>query len=315
MATIPPSCPVRSATPRIGVSARRFRKPVWMSRARSVPAFIVAKSAPWMNGMASAKATNELVGNPGRRVAASSPPALTARSRSGKTSGKTMLAGCRTVRTTERCARVRTWPAKTLLIERRSRPLERQLGRGSLFLLVPRPFQRAAGLGEEDVVERGLVELEMLDLEVFGVEGAHDLGQIGLTGTQSYGDSLGRRPAGFAEASEDRGGPVKLLGIGRDDLDGRTPDLGLQLGRRSLGDDLAVVDDPHPIGERVGLLQVLGREEDRHPLVPGEALHLRPEGQTALDVETGGGLVEEEDARLVDEREREVEPALHPARV
>ena len=58
---------------RIGVSDSRLRKPVWMSRARSVPAFMVAKSAPWMNGTASAKATNECVGNPGRLVAESQP--------------------------------------------------------------------------------------------------------------------------------------------------------------------------------------------------------------------------------------------------
>jgi hypothetical protein len=42
--------------------------PVWMSRARSVPAFIVEKSAPWMNGTARAKARNESVGKPGRWV-------------------------------------------------------------------------------------------------------------------------------------------------------------------------------------------------------------------------------------------------------
>ena len=36
----------------------------WMSRARSVPAFIVAKSAPWRNGTASANATKRLVGKP-----------------------------------------------------------------------------------------------------------------------------------------------------------------------------------------------------------------------------------------------------------
>ena len=42
---------------------------------------------------------------------------------------------------------------------------------------------------------------------------------------------------------------------------------------------------------------------------------LLPERGPALDVEAGGRLVEEEDARAVDEREREVEPALHPAGV
>ena len=45
-----------SAAPRIGVSERRLKKPVWISRARSVPAFIVANSAPWMKGTASANA-------------------------------------------------------------------------------------------------------------------------------------------------------------------------------------------------------------------------------------------------------------------
>jgi hypothetical protein len=48
--------PGDQARPRIGVSASRLRKPVWMSRARSVPAFIVAKSAPCMKGTARANA-------------------------------------------------------------------------------------------------------------------------------------------------------------------------------------------------------------------------------------------------------------------
>ena len=64
--------------------------------------FIVANSAPWMNGTASAKATNEFVGKPGRCVSALSPPELTASSSIGKTSGAITFAGWRTVRTTER---------------------------------------------------------------------------------------------------------------------------------------------------------------------------------------------------------------------
>ena len=73
-----------------------------MSRARSVPVFMVANSAPWMNGTASAKATNEFVGKPGRFVSAFRPPELTASSSIGKSSGATTFAGWRTVRTTER---------------------------------------------------------------------------------------------------------------------------------------------------------------------------------------------------------------------
>src|SRR5262245_2696132 len=44
-----------------------------MSRARSVPAFIVAKSAPWMNGKARKNARNEFDGKPGIFVAGLSP--------------------------------------------------------------------------------------------------------------------------------------------------------------------------------------------------------------------------------------------------
>ena len=47
----------------------------------------------------------------------------------------------------------------------------------------------------------------------------------------------------------------------------------------------------------------------------GEPLDLLPERGAALDVEAGRRLVEEEDPRAVHERQRQVEPALHPARV
>ena len=46
-----------------------------------------------------------------------------------------------------------------------------------------------------------------------------------------------------------------------------------------------------------------------------EAADLLPERAAALNVEPGRRLVEEEDARRVDQGEREVEPALHPAGV
>ena len=68
-------------------------KPVWMSRARSVPAFIVEKSAPWMNGTASANARNESVGKPGSSVDDWSPAAFTVMSATGKISGGMKLAG------------------------------------------------------------------------------------------------------------------------------------------------------------------------------------------------------------------------------
>src|SRR5438046_2467945 len=128
--------------PRIGVSERRLRKPVWMSRARSVPAFMVAKSAPWMNGTASANATNEVVG------------------------------------------------------------------------------------------------------------------EVGMGGPQSHGAPLDRSTR-VAEAGEDLSQLSGLFRIVRDRLDGRPPDLRLELAGRPLRDDVAVVDDPDTVSQDVGLLEVL----------------------------------------------------------
>ena len=53
-------------------------------------------------------------------------------------------------------------------------------------------------------------------------------------------------------------------------------DGALEVGGRALGDDLAVVDDADAVGERVGLLEVLGGEEDRHAQLVVEPAHLVP---------------------------------------
>ena len=89
--------------------------------------------------------------------------------------------------------------------------------------------------------------------------------------------------------------PLAVRLVRRRRLDGRPADLGLERVRRALGDDLAGVDDPDPVGERVGLLEVLGGEEDGHALVGGEPRDLVPERGAALHVEAGGRLVEEQD--------------------
>ena len=76
-----------------------------------------------------------------------------------------------------------------------------------------------------------------------------------------------------------------------------------------------MVDDPEVVGERVGLLEVLRREEHGHSAVARQARNLVPERRAALDVEAGRGLVQEQDPGAVDEGQREVEPALHATRV
>ena len=118
-----------------------------------------------------------------------------------------------------------------------------------------------------------------------------------------------------AEARQHLAHPLDLRLVARGRLDRRPADLRLERVGRALGDDLAGVDDPDPVGERVGLLEVLRGQEDGHALVAGEPRDLVPERGAALHVEAGGGLVEEEDAGLVDQRQREVEPPAHAAGV
>ncbi len=68
------------------------------------------------------------------------------------------------------------------------------------------------------------------------------------------------------------------------------------------------------MAESVGLLQILRGQEERHA-VPVQLLHVSPHRVAGDWIETGRGFVQEHDARLVDQRTRQVQPALHPARV
>ena len=106
-----------------------------------------------------------------------------------------------------------------------------------------------------------------------------------------------------------------FAGVARDELDRRLGDLRLQRGGRALGDDRAAIDDPDAVGQHVGLLEVLRRQEDGRALLTRQARDLVPQRGARLHVEAGRRLVEEEDARAVQQRQREVQPALHAARV
>jgi hypothetical protein len=159
------------------------------------------------------------------------------------------------------------------------------------------------------------VDLEVRDPDPLAVEPADDIGELLGAVVEAHRKRARRRRGRRPEPPEHRGHPVAIGLLGRRRLDRRAADLGLERVRGALGDELADVDDPDPIGERVGLLEVLGRQEHGHAVVVGEARDLVPERGPALDVEPGGRLVEEQKSWLVDEREREVEPALHPARV
>ena len=107
-------------------------------------------------------------------------------------------------------------------------------------------------------------------------------------------------------------GGIVTVDVGNDEV---LADGALQVLGRALGDQAASVDDPDPVGQGVGLVEVLGREEDGHPQLGVEPADLGPDAGPAQRVETGRRLVEEQHLGAVDEGRREVEPALHPARV
>ena len=91
--------------------------------------------------------------------------------------------------------------------------------------------------------------------------------------------------------------------------------LAFELLGRPLGHDLAAVDDRDPLGELVGLLEVVGGQEDRLAALGRQPRDLRPYVRADLGIEPGGRLVEEQHRGVVDERHRDVETALHAAAV
>ena len=109
----------------------------------------------------------------------------------------------------------------------------------------------------------------------------------------------------------DRG---RAVGLAERDLEARAADLRLELGGGAAGDDATVVDDDDAVGELVGLVEVLGGEQQRDA-VGDELADDLPHPHPAGRVEAGGRLVEEEHRWPGDEAGGEVEAPAHAAGV
>src|SRR5829696_3963948 len=164
----------------------------------------------------------------------------------GKSSAEIMTAGWRTVRSTERRASAATWT-------RSEEPILslRRLGLGLSFA---RALQRTSRLLQEHVVQRRLVEPQVGDLKALGVEGAHHVGEVACPVVEPHGDGAGLGGDLLPEAPQSPRDGVALLWIHGRSLDTGAPDLGLQRLGRVLGDDAALVDDPDPVRQHIGLL-------------------------------------------------------------
>ncbi|EMY33032.1 phenol hydroxylase [Arthrobacter crystallopoietes BAB-32] len=85
-----------------------------------------------------------------------------------------------------------------------------------------------------------------------------------------------------------------------------------QRGGRAFGHDPALVHDDQPVAELLGLVHVVRGEHQRDALLL-ESEEPVPEDVPRLRVQAGGGLVQQQDLRLVDQRAGDGQPALHAA--
>ena len=155
------------------------------------------------------------------------------------------------------------------------------------------------GLGE-DVVETRRVEFEVGNPHPGLAQCPDHLGLVGRPALQAD-----RHPtlAGRTRGTESPKDGPSGCGISVADVDtqGWSANRGLQFRGRARANDPTSVDDGDPVGQLVGFLQILGGQEHGGAVLRVEPPTLLPEGLAAGRVESGSGLVEEEDARLMDE--------------
>lgn len=174
-----------------------------------------------------------------------------------------------------------------------------------------------AGEREEHVVEGRAAQADVVDLDASGVEVPDDLGeQFGAAGDRDgqFAGVLGEGYLALAQVGENGPGRVDLVGLMDDDLDALAAGLGLELVGGAAGDDEAVVDDADVVRQAVGLLQVLGGQQERRAACD-EFLDDLPQLLPVARVEAGRRLVHEHHRRGDDERRRQVEAAAHPSGV
>ena len=170
---------------------------------------------------------------------------------------------------------------------------------------------QSAREGEEDVIEVGRADRQRFDLD--------RIVEFVQQRTQGCGATVARHlqgqglvvPRGLVESI---GRQLERGPIGELQQDVPAGDPSLQLGRRTDGHDAVLVEHRDPIGELVGLVQVLRGEEDGDS-VGDQAAHDLPHHVTTARVEAGRRLVEEDDPRIADQCHGEIESSAHAARV
>ncbi len=157
----------------------------------------------------------------------------------------------------------------------------------------------SAGEADEDGFQTGLGDAEIAQAERIGE--ANDFGEEALGRVRQDPDAFrddldGSNAAKGLERLDERFSAGGIAEVELVDL--LCADGTFERGGRVLDEDLAVVDDGDAVAEFVGLFHVVRGEDDGDALLPEGADGL-PHGDAALRIETGGGLVEEEDLGAV----------------
>src|SRR5262245_5590985 len=93
----------------------------------------------------------------------------------------------------------------------------------------------------------------------------------------------------------------------------RRPERRNQRLRRIERDDLPLIDDRHSVAQHFSFVHVMRRQQDS-AAAGAESLQNAPELPARLRIETGARLVEKQQIGIADERDRDRQPLLLPAR-
>jgi hypothetical protein len=173
-----------------------------------------------------------------------------------------------------------------------------------------------ADQGHEDLVEARPAQAELGHGDAGRVEAAQQGGQDAGLGHGHAEQAAVADPGRLGPGQLGHHGrdPVQVVALGRAGVEVLAPDLGLELVGAPGRDHPAVVDHGDLGGELVGLLQVLGGQQDGGAVGDQLADHV-PDLAPAARVEPGGGLVQAQDGGPADEAGGQVEAAAHAARV
>ena len=105
-------------------------------------------------------------------------------------------------------------------------------------------------------------------------------------------------------------GAVQLRGCaGQGGSQGAAAHGGADLSGGAVGDDAPMTHQDDPVGEGVGLLEVVRGEDDGAPAL-GVGVDGLPEAAASLDVHACGRLIEDEQCRVAHERHGEAQALL-----